>query len=218
MSLPTTADVIALGIAVAGSTAAAIVDLRTRRVPNALTMGMAAAGIGLAVMRAGPLGLAVSLAGCVLGAVLMLPGHVLGGTGAGDVKLLAASGALLGPAPTFHAFVATVIAGGVLALAVATRRGRLRRTLDATRRLALADGRSPRLRMRTRAIGSRARPPSRSGSSWRPRRVWDSACRDWNVNHGSHSNFHRPGNGAHGRRRVCLRDVRYVQQPPPSPR
>ena len=43
MSLPTTADVIALGIAVAGSTAAAIVDLRTRRVPNALTMGMAAA-------------------------------------------------------------------------------------------------------------------------------------------------------------------------------
>lgn len=140
MSLPTTADVIALGIAVAGSTAAAVVDLRTRRVPNALTMGMAAAGIALAAMRAGPWGLTASVAGCVVGAVLMLPGHVLGGTGAGDVKLLAASGALLGPAPTFHAFVATVIAGGVLALAVATRRGRLRRTLDATRRLALADG------------------------------------------------------------------------------
>ena len=140
MSLPTTADVIALGIAVAGSTAAAIVDLRTRRVPNALTMSMAAAGMALAVMRAGPMGLAVAVAGFVLGAVLMLPGHVLGGTGAGDVKLLAASGALLGPAPTFYAFVATAISGGVLAVMVAIYRGRLRRTLDTTRRLALADG------------------------------------------------------------------------------
>jgi prepilin peptidase CpaA len=140
MSLPTTADVIVFGIAVAGNAAAAIVDLRTRRVPNALTMTMAAAGIGLAAMRAGPMGLAAAIAGCVLGAALMLPGHVLGGTGAGDVKLLGASGALLGPALTFHAFLATAISGGVLAVMVAIHRGRLRRTLDTTRRLALADG------------------------------------------------------------------------------
>ena len=140
MSLPITADVIALGVAVAGNTAAATIDLRTRRVPNALTVSMAAAGLVLAAMRAGPMGLAVSVAGCVLGAVLMLPGHVLGGTGAGDVKLLAASGALLGPALTFYAFLATAISGGVLAVMVAIHRGRLRRTLDTTRRLALAGG------------------------------------------------------------------------------
>jgi prepilin peptidase CpaA len=67
----------------------------------------------------------------------MLPGHVLGATGAGDVKLLGAAGALLGPALTLRAFVATVITGGLIALVVAVRRGRLRRTLNATRRLAV---------------------------------------------------------------------------------
>ncbi len=69
----------------------------------------------------------------------MLPGHVLGATGAGDVKLLAAAGALLGPGLTLRAFVATVIAGGIIALVVAVHRGRLWRTLDATRRLAVGN-------------------------------------------------------------------------------
>ena len=35
--------------------------------------------------------------GFVVGLALMLPGHVLGATGAGDVKLMAAIGSLVGP-------------------------------------------------------------------------------------------------------------------------
>ena len=135
--MPITTDGIVLAIVAAGTGAAAVIDVRTRRVPNLLTMSMAAAGIALALAGIGRVGLAASLAGCVLGAVLMLPGHVLGGTGAGDVKLLAAAGAWLGPALTLQAFVATLIAGGVIALLVATRRGRLRRTLSTTTRLAV---------------------------------------------------------------------------------
>jgi prepilin peptidase CpaA len=54
----------------------------------------------------------------------MLPGYLVGGTGAGDVKLLAAAGTLLGPATTIWAFGFTLIAGGALALLVAAIRGR----------------------------------------------------------------------------------------------
>ena len=124
----------------AGTGAAAVIDLRIRRVPNLLTVTMTAVGIAVAAAGVGRVGMAAAFAGCVLGAALMLPGHVLGATGAGDVKLLAAAGASLGPALTLRAFVATVIAGGVLALAVAVRRGRLARTVTATKRLMVGGG------------------------------------------------------------------------------
>ncbi len=129
-------ETLVLAIVAAGTGAAAVIDLKTRRVPNALTMSMAAAGIALAATGLGPVGLGASVAGCVLGAALMLPGHVLGATGAGDVKLLAAAGTLLGPGLTFKAFVATAIAGGAIAVIVAVQRGRLRQTLTTTTRLA----------------------------------------------------------------------------------
>jgi prepilin peptidase CpaA len=56
----------------------------------------------------------------------MMPGHLLGATGAGDVKLFAASGTLLGPAGMVAAFVYTAIAGGVVASAAVLRRRRQR--------------------------------------------------------------------------------------------
>jgi prepilin peptidase CpaA len=62
----------------------------------------------------------------------MLPAHLIGATGAGDVKLMAALGTLLGPTGVLMAFVYTAIAGGALALLVAVCRGRLRDTIDRT--------------------------------------------------------------------------------------
>jgi prepilin peptidase CpaA len=124
----------AVGIAaVATATVtAAIIDLRTRRVPNALTAGIAVVGVGLAASGLGRVGLLASIAGCLLGFALMLPGHLIGATGGGDVKLLAAVGTLLGPGATLRAFVATAIAGGLIAIVVAVRRGRLAATLAGT--------------------------------------------------------------------------------------
>ncbi|PYR43218.1 MAG: hypothetical protein DMF93_03725 [Acidobacteria bacterium] len=128
-------DVIVIGTLAAAGLAAAAIDLRTRRVPNALTISLAAAGLAVAATGIGRVSLAGSLAGLAIGVALMLPGHLFGATGAGDVKLFGASGALLGPAAIVAAFIYTAIAGGALAIVVALGRGRLRRTLGGTARL-----------------------------------------------------------------------------------
>jgi prepilin peptidase CpaA len=107
---------------VAGSAAAAAIDLRTRRVPNALTLAIASTGIILAAAGAGRVALPAAIGGCVIGVLLMLPGHIFGATGGGDVKLLGAFGTLLGPADTVNAFLAMAIAGGVMAIAIAVYR------------------------------------------------------------------------------------------------
>ncbi len=114
------------------TTAAAVVDLRTRRVPNWLTFGIAALGVTMATAHLGGVGVAGAVEGLLVGLVLMLPGHVIGRTGAGDVKLLAALGTLLGPRSIAMAFLYTAIAGGALAVLVAMRRRRLRETLEGT--------------------------------------------------------------------------------------
>jgi len=115
-----------------GGGSGALIDLYTRRVPNALTLGLAAVGLAFAALGLTNVGLGAALGGFVVGLALMLPGHLLGATGAGDVKLLAACGVWLGPARTGQAFFYTALAGGVLALAVAIRRRRFAETMERT--------------------------------------------------------------------------------------
>ena len=144
-------NTIAFTVVTAATVTAALIDLRTRRVPNTLTVSVAVAGVALAAAGLGRVGIGASIAGCLVGLVVMLPGHLLGATGGGDVKLLAAVGTLLGPGATLRAFVATAIAGGLLAIAVAVRRGRLGATLAGTGALVTSAGsgvkglRDPRL-------------------------------------------------------------------------
>lgn len=115
---------------------------------------MAGAGIGFAAAGISGISLGAATFGFALGLVLMLPGHALGATGAGDVKLMAAIGALVGPGLIVKAFLFTAIAGGVLAVVVAVRRRRLAVTLAGTARM-IATPREAR-----REIGSAA-PSSR---------------------------------------------------------
>ena len=122
----------------AGALAATVVDMRTRRIPNELTAAIAGLGVGLAAAGASGISVWASMAGFALGLALMMPGHALGATGAGDVKLMGAVGAVVGPATVVTAFLFTAIAGGVLALAVAVQRRRLGATLAGTGRLIAA--------------------------------------------------------------------------------
>lgn len=127
--------------AVAGSGgASAVVDLRMRRVPNWLTLGITALGVSLAAAQLTTVSVAGALGGFAVGLLLMLPGHIVGATGAGDVKLFAAVGTLLGPTGIGVAFVYTAILGGALAVLVAMYRGRLQATLQETATLVLTGG------------------------------------------------------------------------------
>src|SRR5215470_1769162 len=76
---------------------AAIIDLRTRRIPNWVTAAALIAGLVVHTVQDGAGGLGMALAGAALGAAILLPFYIGGVMGAGDVKLLAALGALLGP-------------------------------------------------------------------------------------------------------------------------
>jgi len=122
----------------AGMAVATVVDIRSRRIPNELTATLAGLGVGFAAAGVSGVPLWASAAGFVLGLALMMPGHVLGATGAGDVKLMAAVGAIVGPGLVFPAFLFTCIAGGVLAVAVAISRRRFTETVAGTGRLIAA--------------------------------------------------------------------------------
>ncbi len=109
---------------------AAIIDVRTHRLPNVLTFGAAAAALLYALGTAGLHGLALSAGGWATGIGLFLPMFLLRGMGAGDVKLLGAVGGWLGPAGVLWAGLYSVLAGGVLALIVGAMHGYLGKALS----------------------------------------------------------------------------------------
>lgn len=133
-------DFIVLATVVCGAATAAGIDLRTRRVPNALNALLASIGVVLAITGVSGVSVVAAAAGLGVGLALMLPGFLFGATGAGDVKLFAAMGAIVGPAHILRAFVFTAVAGGVLAVAVAARRGRLQHTFGRTAVLVVRRG------------------------------------------------------------------------------
>ncbi len=96
--------------------AAAIIDVRHHRIPNALTLSGALLGIVVSGFSTWPDGLWLGLLGLITGLCLFLPGFLLGMTGGGDVKLMAAFGAFLGPGLTLRAFAIYLLAGLTFAL------------------------------------------------------------------------------------------------------
>lgn len=117
-----------------GLAAAVVTDVRSRRIPNWLTGSIAGAGFGIAFGGGTVTPLQAAL-GLLTGLLLMMPGHLIGATGAGDVKLMAAVGTVVGPDLALRAFLYSAVAGGVFALAVAMHRGILTSTLQDAGRL-----------------------------------------------------------------------------------
>jgi prepilin peptidase CpaA len=102
---------------------ACLTDLRSRRIPNYLTFGGAVAALVFHLVTGGLSGLGWAAAGWGVGLLLFLPIFALRGIGGGDVKLLAALGAWLGPSLTLWLAFWSAIAGGAFALVVALASG-----------------------------------------------------------------------------------------------
>ena len=108
---------------------AAACDLRSRRIPNLLTFGAALAALAYHAVTGGPWALASSAGGWFVGAIIFLIPFALRGLGGGDLKLLAALGAWIGPQDALWLALYTGVAGGVMAVIVALYYGYLRRAL-----------------------------------------------------------------------------------------
>jgi prepilin peptidase CpaA len=104
-------------------------DLRFRRIPNIVTFSTIVIALLLHSLHAGLAGLLFSLKGLGLGFCLLLLPHLLGGIGAGDVKLMAAVGAVLGVEQTLLAFLIIAIIGGLTSLVMLASRRQLRATM-----------------------------------------------------------------------------------------
>jgi prepilin peptidase CpaA len=98
-------------------------DLRTRRISNGLIVLGLILGIVVRFAVEGRAGLLSAATGALFAGGLLYPGLWLGWTGAGDVKLMAVSGAWLGPIPGGMAALFSLVAALVMALAIRARQG-----------------------------------------------------------------------------------------------
>jgi prepilin peptidase CpaA len=117
------------------ATIACATDLRSRRIPNLLTFSTAALGIVAGGSTNGLDGILTGAAGWVVGLAIFFVPFALRGLGGGDVKLLAALGAWLGPTDVIWVALYTGVAGGVLALVTALANGYLGTALANIRQL-----------------------------------------------------------------------------------
>lgn len=105
------------GAVIGASLAAAIVDIRTSRIPNWLTLPLAGFGLIWACTAAEPgtVGEAVAAWGALALPYIVL--FLLAGGGAGDAKMMGAIGTWLGLRQGLIALACVALTGGILALA-----------------------------------------------------------------------------------------------------
>lgn len=98
-------------------------DVRYRRIPNAFVLATLAGGLAIHSIFGGLDGVYASLSGCALAFALMFMLHIFGAMGAGDVKLFAAIGAVMGAPLVLPTFLVVILTGGLLALVSIIRAG-----------------------------------------------------------------------------------------------
>jgi prepilin peptidase CpaA len=94
----------------------AYMDVRYRRIPNKLVLVTLVGGLALNTIFDGTHGLLLSLGGLGLAFGLMFFLHVFGTMGAGDVKLFAAIGSIVGASMVLPTLLVVALTGGLLAI------------------------------------------------------------------------------------------------------
>lgn len=96
-------------------------DLRQRKIKNIVTLPAAAAGVVLNFVEQGPAGLLASFFGWLAPVLLLMVFYRINTMGAGDVKLFAAIGAVMGLDFAAYSFMFAVYAGGLAAMVILVR-------------------------------------------------------------------------------------------------
>ncbi|SEM94119.1 prepilin peptidase CpaA [Mesobacillus persicus] len=91
-------------------------DIKSRKILNIITLPTIIFGIIFNIYTGGVEGFFISGKGLLVGLGLLLIPYLLGGMGAGDVKLLTAIGALMGSSFVFYSFIYSALIGGAIAL------------------------------------------------------------------------------------------------------
>jgi prepilin peptidase CpaA len=115
-------------------------DVTCHRVDNWITLPGAVLALGVHFSYGGLAGLGFALGGLAVGLLALLPFHAIGGMAAGDVKLMAATGAFLGPLDALLGTAFSLLAGSLLALGVLATLGGLRQGLGHIGRQLVACG------------------------------------------------------------------------------
>ncbi|RWZ58245.1 prepilin peptidase [Halobacillus fulvus] len=100
-------------------------DIKERKIFNKVTLPTILIALVYSTITAGLSGAWFSLSGMLVGFGLLIIPFILGGMGAGDVKLMAAIGALMGASFAFYTFIWGAIIGGVVSLFLIIRRKRM---------------------------------------------------------------------------------------------
>jgi prepilin peptidase CpaA len=122
-------DIALLIIALALAITAAVFDVQQHRIPNWLTYPGIVSGLVLRGVLFGWKGLGSAVEGFLLAGGIMLVFYMVRAMGAGDVKLMAAIGSLVGPGHAIAVLLGTAISGGVMAIVYAIYRRRMWATL-----------------------------------------------------------------------------------------
>lgn len=108
---------------------ALITDISSRKIPNMLTFPSMIIAIGYHSLLNGFNGFLFSIEGIGLGMAAFILIYMVGGMGAGDVKLMGAVGGFLGPEGIFAACIFTALFGGLYSLLVLAFNGCLIETM-----------------------------------------------------------------------------------------
>jgi prepilin peptidase CpaA len=118
------------GLLLALAVGAAAYDICYRRIPNWLTAGGVLAGLIMnTFLYQGWPGLRNSMLGLAAGFGVYVALYAIRAMGAGDVKMMAAVGAIVGWQNWVGIFLITAVLGGLAAMLLITLRGRIKKTL-----------------------------------------------------------------------------------------
>jgi len=104
-------------------------EVKWRRIPNWLTILGMVLGLGSAFVEGWTTGLWYSFLGLAIGGGVFLPFCLMGVVGGGDMKLMAAVGAIVGYPLVLRCLTDACMAGGILAIAIMAWHGVLLTTL-----------------------------------------------------------------------------------------